>query len=58
MDKKGVGGSSSSGVSNSSKISDYEIQGKLGQGSFGIVYKVKRKRKFASNKLFITLTNW
>ncbi len=28
---------------NCSKLSDYEIMSKLGQGSFGIVYKVKRK---------------
>ena len=28
-----------------SKLLDYEILNKLGQGSFGIVYKVKRKGK-------------
>ena len=28
-----------------SKLQDYEILSKLGQGSFGIVYKVKRKSK-------------
>lgn len=26
-----------------SKLEDFEIIGKLGQGSFGVVYKVKRK---------------
>jgi serine/threonine protein kinase len=26
-----------------SKLEDFEITGKLGQGSFGVVYKVKRK---------------
>jgi len=26
-----------------SKMSDYETLGKLGQGSFGVVYKVRRK---------------
>lgn len=34
MDKK---------ASERSKISDFEIMNKLGQGSFGVVYKVKRK---------------
>ena len=38
MDKKAGG---------NSKLQDYEILTKLGQGSFGIVYKVKRKSKFS-----------
>lgn len=37
MDKKASG--------NNSKLQDYEILSKLGQGSFGVVYKVKRKSK-------------
>jgi serine/threonine protein kinase len=39
-----------------SKTSDFEIQTKLGQGSFGIVYKVKRKCKdtyYSDNNLSI-----
>ena len=36
MDRKAISGS---------KLNDYEISTKLGQGSFGIVYKVKRKGK-------------
>ena len=32
--------------SNQSKLQDYEILNKLGQGSFGVVYKVKRKSKY------------
>jgi serine/threonine protein kinase len=31
-----------------SKLTDYEIMTKLGQGSFGIVYKVKRKSNHLS----------
>ena len=31
------------GANGASKLTDYEIQAKLGQGSFGIVYKIKRK---------------
>jgi len=30
----------------SSKLSEFDIQTKLGSGSFGIVYKVKHKRIF------------
>ena len=37
MDKRLVSGS---------KLSDFEMQNKLGQGSFGVVYRVKRKCKF------------
>lgn len=40
MDKNNKGGNS--------KLSDYEIMSKLGQGSFGIVYKVKRKGNYCS----------
>ena len=35
-------------VKKQSKLQDYDILSKLGQGSFGIVYKVKRKSKFSS----------
>jgi len=30
-------------MASNSKLKDFEILAKLGQGSFGIVYKVKRK---------------
>ena len=40
MDKRPSGG-----VANG-KLNDYEILTKLGQGSFGVVYKVKRKSEF------------
>ena len=40
MDKK------PSGVGGLSKLNDYDIQTKLGQGSFGIVYKIKRKSRY------------
>jgi len=32
-------------VGGASKLQEYELGQKLGQGSFGIVYKVKRKSK-------------
>jgi serine/threonine protein kinase len=37
-----------------SKLTDYEILTKLGQGSFGIVYRVKRK----SNHSLFNQTNF
>lgn len=56
MDKKGVGGSNPA-AQNSGKLSDYEIMTKLGQGSFGVVYKVKRKRKFCFNLISFEISN-
>lgn len=33
------------GAQGASRLTDYEILSKLGSGSFGIVYKIKRKCK-------------
>lgn len=52
MDKK-PGGSNSSG----GKLIDYEILTKLGQGSFGVVYKVKRKSMFYISLFHCKLLN-
>ena len=41
---------------NGSKLADFEMQSKLGQGSFGVVYRVKRKGKRNLN-LRITYIN-
>ena len=37
-------------ASEPASIKDYEIVSKLGSGSFGVVYKIKRKK---DNQLFV-----
>ena len=38
---------------NTTRMEDFEVQRKLGQGSFGVVYAVTRKRDLAKRRTFV-----